>query len=113
MTAESALRIRPGRPITSTRQIAQLTASGVQTLIVHIDAEEVCDGPAGETESEDMPTGPPAEEASSAPPMVPFEKELPAARQVYQAAKTVIHDAMNDTRLGRAINVEAVRWSRT
>ena len=156
MTVESALRIRPGRPIllrgdmdqprvvmkkqiridelqlgmrveqldrswlstpffrhkmtiTSARQIAQLKASGVQTLIVHIEAEEVSEGPAVEIDLMDQPTGPPAEEASSAPPMVPFEEELPAARQVYQAAKTVIHDAMNDTRLGRAINVEAVR----
>lgn len=95
--------------ITSPRQIAQLKASGVQTLIVHIDAEAVCDGPAEETEIVDQPAGPPAEDASSAPPMVPFEEELPAARQVYQAAKLVIQDAMNDTRHGRAINVDAVR----
>jgi putative nucleotidyltransferase with HDIG domain len=95
--------------ITSTQQITQLKASGVKTLIVHIDAEEVCDGPTGETEIVDRPAGPPTEEAPSAPPMVPFEEELPAARQVYQAAKIVIQDAMNDTRLGRAINVDAVR----
>jgi hypothetical protein len=94
---------------TSARQIAQLKASGVQTLIVHIEAEEVSEGPAVEIDPMDQPAGHPAEEASSAPPLIPFEEELPAARQVYQAAKTVIHDAMNDTRLGRAINVEAVR----
>lgn len=95
--------------ITSTQQIAQLKASGVQTLIVYIEAEEVCEGPAGETEIVDQPVVPAVEQAASAPPMVPFEEELPAARQVYQAAKIVIQDAMNDTRLGRAINVDAVR----
>lgn len=95
--------------ITSAQQIAQLKASGVQTLIVHIEAEETCEGPARETEIVDQPVAPAVEEAASVPPMVPFEEELPAARQVYQAAKTVIQDAMNDTRLGRAINVDAVR----
>lgn len=95
--------------ITSIQQIAQLKASGVQTLIVHIEAEEVCEGPAGETEIVDQPVVPAVEEAASVPPMVPFEEELPVARQVYQAAKIVIQDAMNDTRLGRAINVDAVR----
>lgn len=95
--------------ITSTRQIAQLKASGVQTLIVHIDAEEVCDGPSTETGTVDQAAGPPSEDVASAQPMVPFEEELPAARQVYQAAKIVIQDAMHDTRLGRAINVDAVR----
>ncbi|MBX3302045.1 MAG: HD-GYP domain-containing protein [Nitrospira sp.] len=95
--------------ITSTQQIAQLKASGVQTLIVYIEAEEVCEGPAGETEIVDQSVAPAVEQAASAPPMVLFEEELPAARQVYQAAKIVIQDAMNDTRLGRAINVDAVR----
>lgn len=32
---------------------------------------------------------------------VPYEEELPAARQVYQAAKTVIEAAMHDARMGR------------
>lgn len=95
--------------ITSAQQITQLKASGVQTLIVHIEAEETCEGPAGETEIVDQPVAPAVEEVASVPPMVPFEEELPAARQVYQAAKTVIQDAMNNTRLGRAINVDAVR----
>jgi putative nucleotidyltransferase with HDIG domain len=49
------------------------------------------------------------EQPVSEPPVVPFEEELAAARQVYQAAKTVIQEAMDDTRLGRAINVDAVR----
>ncbi len=40
--------------------------------------------------------------------VVPFEEELPAARQVYQAAKNTVQNAMHDTRLGRAINVDAV-----
>lgn len=95
--------------ITSTQQIAQLKASGVQTLIVHMEAEEVCEGPSAETEIVYLAAGPPSEETASVKTMVPFEEELPAARQVYQAAKAVIQDAMNDTRLGRAINVDAVR----
>lgn len=94
--------------ITSTHQIAQLKASGVQTLIVHLE-EEVGDAPVVESKRVDAAAEAPAEETASAPPVVPFEEELPAARQVYQAAKTVIQDAMNDTRLGRAINVDAVR----
>ena len=95
--------------ITSTHQIAQLKASGVQTLMVQIEAGEVSETPSTELDLTDKTIAPAVEEAASTPPMVPFEEELPAARQVYQAAKTVIHDAMNDTRLGRAINVDAVR----
>lgn len=94
--------------ITSTQQIAQLKASGVQTLIVHME-EEVSEKPVVERERMDAPAEAPAEETAPATPVVPFEEELSAARQVYQAAKTVIQDAMNDTRLGRAINVDSVR----
>lgn len=102
--------------ITSIEQIAQLKASGVQTLIIQIEAGEVSETPSTEPDLTDETVAPAVEEAASTPPMVPFEEELPAARQVYQAAKTVIHDAMNDSRLGRAINVDAVRtviWDMT
>ncbi len=95
--------------ITSHQQIAQLKACGVQTLVVRIDAEEVRETPAPEQELADDSNVPVVEEPVSAPPVVPFEEELAAARQVYQAAKIVIQDAMHDTRLGRAINVDAVR----
>jgi putative nucleotidyltransferase with HDIG domain len=95
--------------ITSHQQIAQLKASGVQTLVVRINAEEVREAPAPEQDLSDDFNVPVVEEPVSTTPVVPFEEELAVARQVYQAAKTVIQDAMHDTRLGRAINVDAVR----
>ena len=51
-----------------------------------------------------------AEEPASVPPALPFEEELPDARRVYQAAKTIVLNAMHDTRLGRAINMDEVTW---
>lgn len=95
--------------VTSHQQIAQLKACGVQTLVVRIDAEEVREAPALEQDLADDANVSVVEEPAPAPPVVPFEEELAAARQVYQAAKTVIQEAMHDTRLGRAINVDAVR----
>ncbi|MDH5334817.1 MAG: HD-GYP domain-containing protein [Nitrospira sp.] len=95
--------------ITSHQQIAQLKACGVQTLVVCVDAEPVQETPAPEQSLADDSNVPVVEESASAPPVVPFEEELAVARQVYQAAKTVIQEAMHDTRLGRAINVDAVR----
>ncbi len=42
------------------------------------------------------------------PPASPFEDELLIARQIYQAAKTIVQNGMHDTRLGRAINMDEV-----
>jgi hypothetical protein len=95
--------------ITSTRQIAQLKACGVRTLVVRIEAEEAEEGPVIESDIPDKSAVPDTDEAASVPPLVPFEEELAVARQVYQAAKTVIQNAMHDARLGRAINADAVR----
>ncbi len=94
--------------ITSPQQIAQLKASGVQTLTVSFDAVEIKDVPVLEPTITDDPGSPASEEAESASPVISFEEELPEARRVYQAAKTIVQNAMQDTRLGRAINVEAV-----
>lgn len=97
--------------ITSPEQIAQLKACGVQTLVVRLDHAAVEATP----ESASTPTSaPPLIEPSAtgdvpASEPVPFDEELPVAREVYRAAKTVIQSAMNDIRLGRAINVEAVQ----
>ncbi|MEC4889506.1 MAG: HD-GYP domain-containing protein [Nitrospira sp.] len=100
--------------VTSGEQIEQLKASGVQTVEIANDAElagpgETVSGHPQET-SEDL--GPVvAESPSKADPqteVLPFEEELPAARVVYAAAKTVIQDAMNDVRMGRDINMDAV-----
>ena len=95
--------------ITSHQQIAQLKACGVQTLVVRVEQENVEVVSVSEPEIAEAAVEPAAKEAPSAPEVVPFEEELPVAREIYNAAKTVIQGAMNDTRLGRAINVEAVR----
>lgn len=97
--------------ITSHQQIAQLKACGVRTLLVSFNAEEIGNTPEVKP---DIDIGannarPAIADTASISAIVPFEEELPVARQVYQVAKTVIQDAMNDTRLGRAINVDAVR----
>jgi putative nucleotidyltransferase with HDIG domain len=97
--------------ITSHQQIAQLKACGVRTLLVSFNAEEIGNTPEVKPDIDiGANTARPAiADTASIPAIVPFEDELPVARQVYQVAKTVIQDAMNDTRLGRAINVDAVR----
>ena len=95
--------------IISHQQIAQLKACGVQTVVVRLDAEEIREAPTPEEGLPNDSNVPVVEEPVSAPPVVPFEEELAVAKEVYQAAKIVIQTAMNDTRLGRAINVEAVR----
>ncbi|HWG95729.1 MAG TPA: HD-GYP domain-containing protein [Nitrospira sp.] len=94
--------------ITSSQQIAQLKACGVKTLVVSIEAEEVEQGTVFEPDITDEPIRLAEDETASVPQVVPFEDELPVARQVYQAAKTIVQNAMHDTRLGRAINVDAV-----
>jgi len=95
--------------ITSSEQIEQLHASGVQQL--DVDADDACQDsgsfmpamPAGaETSQPISPTLEPE------PPAIPFDEELPAARQVYKAAKLIIQQAMEDVRMGRALNMEAV-----
>lgn len=94
--------------ITSPQQIAHLKASGVQTLTVNFDAAEVGEVFVLEQPSIDAPEVSASEEVESASPVISFEEELPEARRVYQAAKTIVQNAMQDTRLGRAINVDAV-----
>lgn len=94
--------------ITSHQQIAQLKACGVRTLVVSLDTEEAVEGPVPELDIVADAALPAIEETASAPPLVPFEEELPVARQVYRAAKTIVENAMHDTRMRRAINVDAV-----
>lgn len=99
--------------ITSAKQIAQLKACGVQTLTVRMEAEEIREEAPTPSTPEDTPVESTSEFADPVPPptptYVPFEEELPAAKQVYQAAKTIVQNAMHDVRLGRAINVDAVQ----
>ncbi|HMS83468.1 MAG TPA: HD-GYP domain-containing protein [Nitrospira sp.] len=97
--------------ITSTAQIAQLKACGVRTVVVRTDGEAAEAGKTEPFSEPDIPTDPvlTEEEApASVPPVVPFDEELPDARQIYHAAKTIVQNAMHDTRLGRAINMEEV-----
>ena len=97
--------------ITSSEQIAQLKACGVQTLVVKVDTVEVpaASEPVPEPNVAETPIEPAVKAEVSAPEPVPFDEELPVAKEAYQAAKTVIQAAMNDIRLGRAINADAVR----
>lgn len=95
--------------ITSSEQIAQLFACGVQQL--DVETEDTCQDsvsgvPAAPVEAETFqPLSPPLEPE---PPSIPFAEELPAAKQAYTAAKEIIHQAMDDVRMGRALNMEAV-----
>jgi putative nucleotidyltransferase with HDIG domain len=95
--------------ITSHQQIAQLKACGVQTLIVSLETEEVKEGSVLESDITEESAVPAEKETASVRSEVPFDEELLAAKQVYQAAKIVIQDAMHDVRFGRAINVDSVR----
>ena len=94
--------------ITSSDQIAQLKASGVRTLVVNIEEEQT---PHETAHAEpDIASDPvfTAPESVAAPSSATLEEELPNARQTYQAAKTIVQNAMHDTRLGRAINMDEV-----
>ncbi|MDH5666996.1 MAG: HD-GYP domain-containing protein [Nitrospira sp.] len=96
----------------SAERIEQLKACGVRSVEVVIEDQTVQVEPVVEEKIESEPDhgtddSIPSTKADGTPP-VPFEEELPAARQVYKAAKTVIHGAMQDVRLGRAVNMDAV-----
>lgn len=108
--------LRHRMAVESLDQIEQLRACGVRTLEVTAEdgpAEEMADGvgnhvserPAGRCAQ--MVPDPQPDQPATAPP-VPFDEELPAAKQVYNAAKSIIEAAMHDVRMGRAINMDAV-----
>jgi HD-GYP domain-containing protein (c-di-GMP phosphodiesterase class II) len=86
--------------ITSSEQLAQLQASGVRQLEVDVDDVYQASGSSAPAMSAEV-----EEPESSA---ISFADELPAARQAYMAAKLVIQQAMEDVRMGRALNMEAV-----
>ena len=100
--------LRHKMTITSSEQIAQLKACGVRTLVVTVQAENISETPQSESDITSDPALTTAEATTSVPATVPFEEELPDARRVYQAAKTIVQNAMHDTRLGRAINMDEV-----
>jgi HD-GYP domain-containing protein (c-di-GMP phosphodiesterase class II) len=95
--------------ITSSEQITQLRSSGVQQLDVETD--DACQDPGScalaiPVKAETFQPIAPTPEPES--PAIPFTEELPAAKQTYRAAKLVIQQAMEDVRMGRALNMEAV-----
>ena len=96
--------------VTSTQQIQQLSASGVQQLDIDIEeaSQEVssCTPPLAASDKVPLPASPPTVE--SEPPATTFTEELHVAKQVYQAAKGVVQQAMEDVRMGGALNMEAV-----
>jgi putative nucleotidyltransferase with HDIG domain len=94
--------------ITSSEQIAQLKACGVRTLVVTVEAEEIAEPPETKPDITSTPVLTAPEETAPVSSMVPLEEELPTARQTYQAAKNIVEHAMQDTRLGRAINMDEV-----
>jgi len=95
--------------ITSSQQIEQLSASGVQLL--DVDTDDACQNSgsfvsamAAEAETPQPISSPSEPEPST----IPFAEELPAAQQAYKSAKLIIQQAMEDVRMGRALNMEAV-----
>ncbi|MEK7761971.1 MAG: DUF3391 domain-containing protein [Nitrospirota bacterium] len=92
--------------ITSSEQIAQLQASGVRQLDVETD--DACLDAGSFTPAKAETSLPIAPTPEPAPPAIPFAEELPAAKQTYAAAKSVVQHAMEDVRMGRALNMEAV-----
>ncbi|MDP1946070.1 MAG: DUF3391 domain-containing protein [Nitrospirota bacterium] len=95
--------------ITSSEQIAKLHASGVQQLDVETDESDQDPTP-GLSVTSVVAEMPEPLSATMKPEIstVPFAEELPAAKQAYRAAKDIIHHAMDDVRMGRALNMEAV-----
>jgi len=96
--------------ITSLKQIEQLHNSGVQHL--DVDTEEAFHDAAASFKSlvtvETAPPQPIFPLPEPEPSTIPFVDELPAAKQVFTAAKLIIQQAMEDVRMGRALNMEAV-----
>jgi putative nucleotidyltransferase with HDIG domain len=100
--------------IASREQVEQLKACGVQ--IVEIAADDVDDADEEEIRQDECDRS--TEEGGEAVSVQPtadvhsepasFDEELKTAKEVYRAAKAVIQGAMQDVRLGRAINMEDV-----
>jgi putative nucleotidyltransferase with HDIG domain len=76
--------------------------------VVTVETEESAETLEGEPDNTSGPALTTAEATVSVPAAAPFEEELPDARRVYQAAKTIVQRAMHDTRLRRAINMKEV-----
>ncbi|MFN3680662.1 MAG: HD-GYP domain-containing protein [Nitrospira sp.] len=98
--------------ITSSEQIEQLKACGVQAVEIEVDGdqetiEQTVSEPLTPSRGSNGKTSAPVRQ-EECPDPVSFEEELATAKEIYRAAKAVIQGAMQDVRLGRAINMEAV-----
>ena len=93
--------------VTSMEQVEQLKACGIETLDVSGEIETDSSSIDEQTEAFVIDTSP-EPPVSTNTTTLPFEDELPAAKLVYTAAKTVIEEAMLDVRMGRDINMDAV-----
>jgi len=108
--------LRHRMKVTAVQQIDALRACGVRVLDVEADDSMPEPRPSVPTAVEEPPlqgilASEPTAEAivpADAPSPTTFEEELPLAKQVYKAAKSVIGQAMVDVRMGRDINMEAV-----
>jgi putative nucleotidyltransferase with HDIG domain len=87
-----------------------LSASGVQQLDVDIDEAslEVTSGASSFAATDEPSSSAPTPVTEAAPPATTFAEELQVAKQIYHAAKGVIQQAMEDVRMGGALNMEAV-----
>ncbi|MDH4186993.1 MAG: HD-GYP domain-containing protein [Nitrospira sp.] len=97
--------------VTTVQQIEQLRACGVRQIEVDVD-EAVLDGGSIEPvlTAEIASPSPEVQPADvSSPPATTFTEELHAAKQAYHAAKGVIQQAMEDVRMGDALNMDAVQ----
>jgi HD-GYP domain-containing protein (c-di-GMP phosphodiesterase class II) len=95
--------------IMSSEHIAQLQASGVQQLDIDADDASIDSGLFASAMPTKVETVQPISSTPEPePPVIPFAEELPAAKRVYKAAKLVVQQAMEDVRMGRALNMEAV-----
>jgi HD-GYP domain-containing protein (c-di-GMP phosphodiesterase class II) len=89
-------------------QIAKIIECGAK--YAEIETEELANEPAShriEAFEKAPETTVPAPETPRLE-QVPFAEEMAPANEVYNAAKTILHDAMEDIRMGREVNVAAV-----
>jgi len=103
--------LRHRMAVTSTRQIEQLKACGIRNLDVSIDDYDGTEADFGDAAVSGQAPAEMEMVSEQTPPTqqtVSFEEELPTAKHVYKAARTIIEGAMHDVRMGRAINMDAV-----
>ncbi len=99
-------------------QIEKITACGAQ--YAEIETEELVEKQAEkqaiehplanpkEEAFQDIPETPPPALTAALPEPVPFSEELAPANEIYNAAKNLLLEAVEDVRMGREVNVAAV-----